>query len=283
MATNQRSNVFELVPDEWLEPVVGLWVIVLAIAGMVLTLEVTGAVLVPLGGSAITGILVTVAVAGLAYGVFGIGLTFLYLRHRDIEPGFVVESFDRSEWHWFGRLTGLFFTLVVVGGVVSRFFGSSFEVITTHLWIGSFPLPDGLRALALASPGMQESPIGIVPVVIFIAVLSGLLVGPAVGALFHGVLQNTLTQVVSPTLSFVGTALAATVAVNGFTFHGVVGFSGISTTVAVFIFSLAVAYAYRETENLLLPMAAYGLFSAFSLMSGWFAVVVVAYLTTGSL
>lgn len=282
MATNLQSDVFESIPEEWYEPVLGLWVVVLAIAGMVLTLQAADRYLAPLGGSAVGAVVVTTVSAAIAYGGFGVGLTYVYLERRPVGPGFLVERFDRSEWHWLAGLGGLTVALVALGGVWSSLVGRSFEIVTTPLWLEPVPIPDGLYHLDLGLQGANAL-VDVAPMVVLIALLGGVVIAPGVGALFHGVLQNTLARVGPPAVVPVGTALAVTLAVSGFSYNAATTFRGFSAAVAVFAFVLGVAYAYRETENLLVPMAAYGMFSAFTLVVAWANVVVGIYLASGSI
>lgn len=281
MATNQSADLFELVPEEWFELVVGSWVVVLAIAGIVLTLEAAGTLLAPLGSSAVGAVFATTVAAAAAYGSFGYGATYGYLAHRGLEPGFVVDPFDRAAWRWVGGLGLLFGVLAVLGGVWTTLVGRSFEVVSPHFAIGS-PITEGLGQLSLGITGVNEI-VTQAPVVALVAVLGGVLMGPAVGGLFHGVLQNMLARIASRRVALAGTALATTLTVRGFAFHSITSSRGFVAALVTFVFVLGVAYAYRQTENLLVPMAAYGLSTAFTLVLGWMALVASLYAHYGHL
>lgn len=275
MATNQSADLFELVPEEWFELVVGSWVVVLAIAGIMLTLEAAGTLLAPLGGSTVGAVFATTVAAAAAYGIFGYGATYVYLAHRGMEPGFVVEPYDRAAWRCLGGLGLLFGVLVVLGGAWTTLVGRSFEVLTPHFVVGS-PPSEGLGQLSLGITGVNEI-VTQAPMVGLVAVLGGVLMGPAVGALFHGVLQNMLAQMASRGVALAGTALAATLTVRGFAFHGITSPRGFVAALVTFVFVLGVTYAYRQTGNLLVPMAAYGLCSALTLVLSWMAIVASLY------
>lgn len=121
--------------------------------------------------------------------------------------------------------------------------------------------PDGLHGLTLGLVGVNEL-VNQAPVVLFAATLAGLLIGPAVGAVFHGVLQDTVAKIAPPAVAIVGTAAATTIVAGTKT-------GTLPTFVVAFGFALAVAYVYHDTENLLLAMAAHGLFNALVLVLAW--------------
>lgn len=282
MATTRQSELLEGVPETWFEPVVGLWVVVLAIAGIVLTLGVVEPLLAPLGGSTIGAVLVTTGAGLVSYGLFGYGATYGYLTHRHGTPEFVVERFDRSEWHWVGGLAALAVLLVVVGGVWTSLAGRSFEVVTPHLMLEPVPIPDGWGALTLDVAGVNEI-VTFAPLVFLHALVGGILIAPAVGVLFHGVLQTTLARVTRPRFALAGTALAVSLTAVGFSYYSITAPRGFGAAVVAFVFALAVAYAYRETGNLLVTMAAYGSCSAITFVAAWLTIVAQLYAHYGHL
>lgn len=281
MTTNQSADLFELVPEEWFELVVGSWVVVLAIAGIKLTVEAAGTLLAPLGSSAVGAVFATTVAAAAAYGIFGYGGTYAYLAHRGIEPGSVVDPFDRAAWRWVGGLGLLFGVLVSLGGIWTTVVGRSFVVVTPHFMVESV-LFEGLGQLTLGITGVNEI-VTQAPVMALLAVLGGVLMGPAVGALFHGVFQNMLTRIASRRVALAGTALATTLTVRGSAYHGITSPRGFVAALVTFAFVLGVAYAYSQTGNLLVPMAAYGLCSALTHVLAWMAIVASLYAYFGHL
>lgn len=276
MRTDRSADTFGSVPDTWFEPVIGLWVLLFGAFGMTLTLEGGKRLLGPLGTAPLPAVLVTTLVGAFAYGVFGLGVAYAYLTYRGVEPGFVVEPFDHSERRWIGGLGVLSHVVMAQGGVWFGLVGHSFDFRGPMITIGSLPLPDGWRYLDLSLTGVNDF-VDQAPTVLLIALLTGLLVGPSVGALIHGVLQTTLTRVAPPAVAVGVTALAATVLVTNSAFVSTLTLYEAISAVVTFGFVLGVAYAYWKTENLLLPMAAYGLFNVIAAIGGWLSIVVNIY------
>ena len=265
MSSSQSTSARELVPDSWFEPVVGLWVVLLVALGMQLTVWVSSRLLSPLGAAPWAAVIVTTVIAVIAYGVFGIGLVHVYRQYRHFEARFVLQQPDRREWRWFATLTVFALAVPVLGGV-----WSNTDIFTTSLLgIGSLPFPEGMSGFTLNLTGVNEM-VNQAPLVAFGVLFGGLLMGPAVGALFHGVLQDTLVPIVPQAVALTGTAVITMIVAGPST-----GFS--VTTILVFSFILGVAYAYQKTENLVMVMVAYGLFNAFALVLSWVNILVNLY------
>lgn len=256
MSLRQSRSTFELVPAFWFEPIVGLWVALLAGFGMGMTVYHGSSLLRPLGTATWAAVAVTVFATAVGYGVFGFGLTHLYRTYRGFEPGLGWQPLDSTARRWLGGLGGLAVVLMAL-----RLVWVQGPVSVMLLGFDLPAYPDGMGGLTLGLSGVNEL-VNQAPLVIFAALLAGLLMGPAVGAVFHGILQDTVGDVAPPTVTVTGTAVATAL---------IAGHSTITTTafIVAFGFVLAVAYAYRETENLLLVMAAYGLFNAVALVLAW--------------
>lgn len=245
-----------MVPESWFEPVVGLWVVLLAGFGMQMALYHGGEILRPLGGAPWAAVVVTVLVAAIAYGGFGIGLTRAYRTYRCFEPRFVLRPLDRDDHRSLVGLPVLGLVLMVLGGT-----WSNLTVVSTSL-IGI-----GLRRTPMVCPGSPSaSPASTRWSIRRPSWCSARCrrtpVGPAAGALVHGVLQDTLADVAPPVVTVAVTAGAAAI---------VSGYRTVTspTTVVVLGFVLGVAYACRATENLVVVMAAYGLFNVLALLLEW--------------
>ena len=257
MSSNQSASVRELIPDSWFEPVVGLSVVLLVALGVQLTVWVSSRLLNPLGVAPWAAVVVTTFIAVIAYGVFGIGLVHIYRQYRNFEVRFVLQQPDRREWRWYTALAVFALVVPVLGGV-----WSNADIFTTSLLgIGSLPFPEGMSGLTLSLTGVNDM-VNQAPLVAFGVLFGGLLMGPTVGALFHGVLQDTLVPAVPQAVALTGTAVITMIVAGPSS-----GFS--VTTVLVFGFILGVAYAYQKTENLVMVMVAYGLFNAFALVLSW--------------
>lgn len=257
MSVFQSGSVFDLVPESWFEPVIGLWVVVLAGFGMQTTVYHGQQLLRPLGAAPWAAVAVTVFVAAVAYGVFGFGLTHRYRAYRNFELRVGRQPLDTEARRWLAGLVAFALVSMVLGGL-----WSPRSVVATPLLGFDLPaFPEGMTGLTLGLAGVNDM-VNQAPSVIFAAMLAGLLMGPAVGAVVHGILQDTVASVAPPTVTIAGTAVAATVVAGHGTFA--------SPTYAVaFGFVLGAAHAYRETENLTMVMAAYGLFDALALVLAW--------------
>lgn len=71
MSLRQSRSTFELVPESWFEPVVGLWVVLFAGFAMEMTVHYGSQLLRPLGTATWAAVVVTVFVPTVGYGVFG--------------------------------------------------------------------------------------------------------------------------------------------------------------------------------------------------------------------
>lgn len=262
MSVRQSGSAFDLVPESWFEPVVGLWVVVLAGFGMQMTVHHGQQLLRPLGTAPWAAVVVTVVVAVVAYGGFGLGLTHLYREYRDFEPRFVRQPLDADEWRWLAGLGALALILMGLGGV-----WEPRSVVVTPLFGFDLPHPpERMAGFTLGLAGVNDM-VNQAPFVIFAAMLAGLLMGPAAGAVFHGILQDTVASVAPSTVTIATTVIITTIV-------AVTGTLASPTYVVAFGFVLGVAYAYRETENLVVVMAAYGLFNAFAFILAWVDILV---------
>lgn len=270
MSSSQSRRVFDAVPGYWFEPVVALWVVVLAGVGIQVTLGLGQQLLGPLGAAPWAAVPIVVLVAAVAYVVFGFGLTLQYRSYRGFEPHVGGEPFDAVAWRWLAGLGVLAPALMVLGGLAS---GPGY-VATQVLGFDLPAAPEGMTGLTLGLTGVNEM-LNQAPVVLVVAVLAGVLVGPAVGAVFHGVLQDAIASVAPPVVAVAATAILTTAVLASGTVTS-------ATTLVVFGFVLAVASAYRATENLAVPMAAYGVFNALALVLAWLDVLVSLY-TAGHL
>ncbi len=271
MASSQSRSAFEYVPRTWFEPVVALWVTLLAALGMRLTLSGGREFLYPLGSELWAALVVVTVTGTLAYGVFGVGFAHLYRDARDFDP-YELDPFDREEWRLVGGLAVASVLVLILGRVWPMLVGYPTHLGAPLLGIGPLQGPEGLAGLGLELAG-ANSVLNAAPHVLFVALLSGLLVGPAAAAVFHGVFQDSLARVAHPAVAVGGTALVAAVVLERSAFISTVTFNEAFGAITVFAFVLAVAYAYRETDNLLVAMAAYGLFNVLSLLLAWLSLL----------
>lgn len=276
MASDGSASAFESVPRAWFEPVVGLWVTLLAVLGTHLALVTGTRLLGPLGTAPWAAILVTIATAAVAYGVFGFGVTHAYRVYRDDLPEYVLEPLDREERRWVGSLGVAGVIAMVLGGAWSTVLGHPTELVATLIAIGPVPFPDGITGMGLGLTGVNEIVNG-APVVLFTALLGGILLGPAAAALFHGVLQDTVASIGSTSVSVIATAIVAAALVETSAVGGYTSLHEALNAVVVFGFVLGAAYAYRETGNLLVPMAAYGVFDVLAALLGWLSILASLY------
>lgn len=265
MEANQSRSALELVPEPWFEVVVGLWMVVVASFGTQITVHYSQQVLRPLGMEPWAAITVTVVITAVAYGVFGFSLASLYRKYRNFEPRLFRQPLDSAARRWLAGLVGLGILLMILGGI-----GSEQSVVAVTLIGFGFPAyPEGVGGITLGLAGVNDM-VNQAPLVIFAAALAGLLIGPAMGAVFHGVLQDTVTSVAPPIIAIGVTAIVTTAAVS----HGTVASP---TTGVVFGFVLGVAYAYRKTENLVMVMASYGFFNGVAPLLAWLDILASLY------
>lgn len=270
MTSNRSRSTFELIPVAWFDPVVGLWVTLLAVLGVHLTFAGARALLQPPDPVAWIAPLGTAFVTAFAYGVFAFGLTRVYRAGRGLDPRPVLAPLNRAERRWIGGLVIAALVVMALGGVWSNLVGYHADLAAPTIAVGSPPLlADGFPVdLGI---GGANTVLNSLPFVAFWALLVGLLAGPAVGAVFHGVLQDTLARGSSPGVAVVGTATVTAVVLQNSAFVSTTTMHEALGAVAVFAFALGVAYAYRETESLPVAMAAYGVFNVLGLALGWFS------------
>lgn len=273
METRRTGSTFELVPDAWLDPVVGLWVTLLAVAGTQLTYGLAADLLAPLAGDPWIALVLTVVVAVAGAAVFGFGLVRGYRRARGFEPRLVrdrlvSEPLARTERRWLGGLGVAGLLVMGLGGALSTLAGHGWSAAAPMLALASpqffgdaFPLSLGLADVNAIVNGL--------PYTAFVALLAGAVLGPAAAALVHGVLQDTLARVGPPAVAVGATAVVATVALEPSAFISVTTVHEALNAVAAFGFVLAAAACYRRTENLLVVMAGYGLFNVLGVAVAW--------------
>lgn len=268
METRRSGSTFELVPDAWLDPVVGLWVTLLAIAGTQLTYGLAADLLAPLARDPWVGLVLTVVVAVAGATVFGFGLVRGYRRARGFEPRLVHEPLDRTGRRWLGGLGVAALLVMGLGGAVSTLVGHSASAAAPVLALASPPILGDGFPLTLGLADVNAIVNGL-PYTAFVALLAGAVLGPAAAALVHGVLQDTLARVSPPAVAVGAAAVVATVALEPSAFISVTTVHEALNAVAAFGFVLAAAACYRRTENLLVVMAGYGLFNVLGVALAW--------------
>lgn len=258
MVVSDTHELFDRVPRWWSESVLGVAVAFAGVLGMSLSSLVVERVAVLLYG--LTGSPGTVLEAAFAFAVsllvlaianaaIGLGVTYAYLTYRDLDPGFVVAWPDREAARWIAGLTVLAPALVWASTLLMGVLGftgpdSGWNVPGSFVAARPFGSVAALGDLPLLVGGALTS-----------AVIAGV-IGPAVGALFHGVLQNSLRRVAPTAVAVGGTALAAAVLANGVDPVG---------TVVVVVVAVAAGYAYERTGTLAVPMATYAVLNAVTL------------------
>jgi len=275
MASNKQISPFEAVPNSWFEPVVGLWVTLFAVLGVNLTFAGARQLLYPPEPVSWVAPFATTFVAVFGYGVFAFGLTHIYRTARDFKPQLTLEPPDSEEWRWIGGLGVAALLVMGLGGVWATLVGYPTTIAAPLITIGEPPLFDGFP-VGLGLAGVNGL-VNVAPSVVFMAMLGGVLLGPAVGVLFHGLLQDTLARAGPPGSAIAGTAVVTTVLLENSAFISMTTFHEALSTVAVFGFVVGVAYAYRKTENLLVVMAAYGLFNVLAVVLAWISIVMTLY------
>lgn len=272
MDSTPTDSAFAAVPAAWFEPVVGLWVVLGATVGIHAAFGVAGPLLSPLGTAPWAAVVLATGAAAIVYGALGFGLVAVYRTYRDFEPAVPALSLDRPGRYWLARLAALGVLVMGLGGAALSLLHGNVEVAAPILTVGTPPYPPGIEGVTVGVEGVNEL-VGQAGLVAFTAVLASLLMGPAAGALFHGVLQDTLARVAPPRVAVAGTAVvtAATLehsaVVSRLTLH-----EAVSAAVA-FGFVLGVATVYRRSGNLLVAMAAYGAFNVLAVVLGWLSIV----------
>lgn len=212
-----------------------------------LVVGLDGTTTAPQAFETVLGAAIALALVSVLYGAGGIGATYAYLAARQLDPGFVLEPPDREGWRMVGGLLG-FAVVLVWAGVLVR------------------SLPDGgSPGVVLAVPGAFLAP-SLVPMAVrgvpfelfaglSLLALAGV-VGPALGVLFHGVVQPSLDRVVPSAVGIGATAvlIGLVSAVHGDVFGAVL----------VGAFAVGVGLAYERTGNLAVPLLGYATLNAFT-------------------
>lgn len=237
--------------------VVGVWAVLLVALGIVAARELLFRTL----GS---GIAETSAYAAwlveyvLLWGVLAIGGTYGYLRIRDLDAKFVVETPSDGELRLIAGLVALVSAVLVIGAVVGRAL-PGVPVYALSL-LSTIPGPEPISAWAGWGTWLGGTT--------FRATLALLFVGPGTAAIVHGILQNTLRETFSGNVSTVMTAILFG------TYHVAVvslyrsgsGSGELAASVSIFalfvVFVAGVSTVYERSRSLLLPMIAYGLLAA---------------------
>jgi hypothetical protein len=144
---------------------------------------------------------------------------------------------------------------ISVFGILNAFVGVFEQDILTFLLTFGGPGP----------VGTLESLGGLVVGTAFGALMLALLLGPAVGAVTHGVLQRSLADAfgTAPAIYSTATSVAVVVAF-GFSAGIPFGFESVATFVVAFLFVLTAATAFADTERLAVPIIGYGLLAGVS-------------------
>lgn len=188
----------------------------------------------------------------IVWGGVGIGGTYAYLRVADLDASFVVNRPDKTATRLLGVLL-VFIVAIFAAGAVG-------------IWFGLAPARSfGFLAFAVeALPGssLDSWPTYLVGLLFMMALL-GAFVGPAIAALTHGVLQNAVQDVASPS---VGVLLAAGLLAT-YTAARTSGTASVGLFIMVLLIGCVTGYTYERTKNLLVPMVTYGVASALGLLA----------------
>lgn len=260
MGEDGSPSAFELIPRWWFEPVVGLAGVLIGVlglgAGSLLLEPVFRLLFGPPSHPNVTNALHDLSLteyvfawmmmAGL-YLAVGFGWTYVYLSARDFDPEFGVERPDREGIRWTGGLVVLAPVLTAAGVLLKWRLGTTprgTEWASPHIHVGSVsPVP---AYLAFDVTGA-----------VTLVVVAGV-VGPAIGALFHGILQSSLRRVASPVVAAGTTGVAV----------GLIAAAGPVTSLGSVLavgFAAVAGYALERTDNLLVPMVGYVVLNAVSL------------------
>lgn len=256
MATDESTDVFAFVPRWWVEAVVGFAVTTAGVAGLsvgrLAVVEVIDALFAVYSSRFVVQtmdayVVALVLVAGL-YVAVGVAGTYAYLAYREFDPGFVVAVPEGEGAHWATALVWLAPTLVGVGAMADKVAGGL---------TGGHTAWDAPATVVLAGPPAGfPTLLGhslVVSGTLWVGVLAGV-VGPAVCALVHGVLQNNLRQVARPAV-----AAGATAVFLGAVHADDVAPIGFALLVA---FAAVAGHAYERTGNLTVPMVGYAALNA---------------------
>lgn len=188
----------------------------------------------------------TIALLVALYVGGSLALTYGVGSMLDLDPGLVAGRPDRATRRWAAAVVGLAPVVVGASTVAGAMTAPAGAVQVPVLVVGdpAAPLP------AYAGPPNAAAQ------VLGIAVVTGSL-GVAVGALLHGVLQQSMGR---------SAPLGPTVGVTALALVGLFGHTGDPVAVAALIaFGAAVGVAYDRTGNLAVPIVAYATFNAVAL------------------
>lgn len=188
----------------------------------------------------------------IVWGGVGIGGAYTYLGVADLDASFVVRRPDEPTTRLLGSLVVFVATIFAAGAV-----GIWLDLVSAR----SF----GFLTFAVAAlPGASlDSWPTYLDGLVFMLILLGAFVGPAVAALTHGVLQNALREVASPGVGILFAAgLLAT-----YTAARTSGTASVGLFIVVLLIGCSTGYAYERTKNLLVPMITYGVGSALGLLA----------------
>lgn len=267
MDRSQVPDIFGRIPKFATELGAGLSVFVIGTLGLILGSEAVsrliaasfgtvriGLRLFPVSLEFVTTSATAYAVALLlwtaVYAISGLGVTYIYLTsvHSGPDRRFVVKWPDRDGLR---LLIGLTAVVPILLGGSTLLLGIASEVWLVPVLIVSVFLKIGPGYTGLSHPGAITLAVTLVTLV----------VGPALGALFHGVLQNALRR----TDAALGTT-AKRIAIGGTALVvGVIGASGPISLLLLVAIAATVGSAYERTGNLVVPMVAYAAVNAVSL------------------
>lgn len=203
----------------------------------------------------------------LVWGGLGIGGTYAYLRVASVDASFVVDRLNKE-------------TARILGGLIALITGV-FSIGAVGIWTGIVsgrPFAFLVTAVGAVPGTTLESWPAFFSGILFMMVLLALFVGPAVAALTHGILQNTIRDVTTPCAG-IGMAtllLAVLVAVR------TSGEVSVGAFLVACMIGVATGSAYERTNNLLIPMVAYGVTAALSLAVMSLPMILDLYATFGA-
>lgn len=263
---NGAANGFKRISTWATEMGVGLFVVMFGLLGLGLGPRAVRGLIdavfrtrtLPFVVESSLGFATTVFLLGVLFAGVGLGLPYTYLTYRELNTVFSVEWPDRSAVVWLGGLGVMALVLIGAGTLGHRVVGApgsgiGWEVPVVMELPGSMP----------QTPGVHLPWALVIPIVVV-----GGGTGLAVGGLFHGILQNAFRQTGSRGVSIGGTALAVGVFLGGTT-------NPVGLVIRV-IFAVGVGYAYDLTENLGVPIAAYAVLNAVSLITAFLLIQVAA-------
>jgi hypothetical protein len=190
-----------------------------------------------------TGYLGWAAGYAAVWGLLGVGSVSGFLRFGPVNASFVVTRPGRACRRILGGLLTAVVAVFLAGvagiwaGIVS---GRPFGFLGAVMY--AVPQP-GFGSWTAFLTGFG-----------FVATLMAVFVGPAVGALAHGVLQTTGREVVTPVTGIVA-------ATAGVTMYLYVATADVTLLPVAAVICAGAGYGYERTGNLAVPMVLYGLAS----------------------